>query len=313
MKYLTEYKTYAILPKELRNISLLYHATTIDSFNNIIKNDILYGTTDYDFGIATSRNKHYNFGYNDNNLNKLYNQGEIQLILNKNKLKNKYKIIPFDWENWKSIKSKTGVYNNYHQTEDKIITDKIDNIKQYIIGIHISKNKYIQKVLNICKEYNFYPSYIFNENWQQININENYIHYEKPFDIINNHPIIELVDQESTVIAEFEFFNNYCIGFDYSNTLESYSVGHEISDSYNITDEYNFESFYNMIDDILTNYFCLVDISSNWFDFVKNIVPKYYNKEINRFKNIKKYNCDLIIKEYEREYRKKEKELKYNI
>jgi len=172
MKFIIEYKKYSILPKELRNMNLLYHSTIIGSFDEIIKTNELYGTHGYDFGVATSRNKHYAFGNAGDD--EMHNVGEIQLILDKDKLQNKYKTMAFDWEEWKSTDSKTGEYNDFHQSEDKILTNRIDNIKKYIVGIHIIHNEFNEEVLAICKKYNFYPEYIFDEDWNLIKPSEKF-------------------------------------------------------------------------------------------------------------------------------------------
>ena len=314
MKYLNEYKTYALLPKEIRNKSLLYHATTLDSFEYILKENELYGTHGYDFGVATSRNKHYNFGNSEDNEEIMYNQGDVQLILDKDKIKNKYKTSAFDWEQWKSTNSETGVYNDYHQSEDKILTNNIKNIKQYIIGIHIAKQEYLEDVLEICRKNNFFPEYIFDEDWNQLKLNENNITYndlKTPFKTKNT--IIALYDQIDEIIAEFEFYEKTCIGSVYSHNLEEYSVGPEISDSYHLTGEKTFEEFYNMIDNILDDYYCLVDIDSSWFDFVDRFFPEYYDGEIKRYNKFLETDCTSIIKIFEYDYRKEEKRKTFNL
>lgn len=168
MKYIYEYKKYTILPKELRNKNLLYHATIFEYFEETLKKNILYGSGSYDYGISTSRNKHYNFGHDDEYGEKMHNRGDIQFILDKDKIKNICKIKAFDWEEYKSTDSITGTYNDYHQSEDKILckNNQLINFKKYIIGLHIANNNYINDVLNnenIEKDW-----YIFDEDWNLI-------------------------------------------------------------------------------------------------------------------------------------------------
>jgi hypothetical protein len=172
MKYIKEYVKFALLPKELRNSNLLYHSTEFKVFEKILKDNILYGTSDYDYGISTSRNKHYAFGRQDDEWAAGHNLGHIQIILDKDKIHTKCKIVPFDWENSKidtyrvgGLKSKTGKYNNYHQSEDKILCDnnELTNLSDYIVGLHVIDDKYLDATLNnpnIKKGW-----YIFNENW----------------------------------------------------------------------------------------------------------------------------------------------------
>ncbi|MCK9446201.1 hypothetical protein M0Q50_04830 [bacterium] len=170
MKHLYEYKKYALLPKDLRQMNLLYHSTWLEYFEKILKDDELYGTDMYDSGVSNSRNKHYAFGMNDDEFG--HNVGEIQLILDRDKIKQNYKINAFDWEEYKRTDNKTGEYSNYHQPEDKIITDKIKNIHKYIIGLHIVKNDILldiienKLILNKIKEYNWL---VFDEDWNNIN------------------------------------------------------------------------------------------------------------------------------------------------
>jgi len=171
MKYIKEYVKFALLPKELRNSNLLYHSTEFKVFEKILKDNILYGTSDYDYGISTSRNKHYAFGRDDCGAG--HNFGHIQFILDKDKISTKCKIEAFDWEDYKIDTYKnddclTGKYNHYHQSEDKIIctNNELTNFSDYVIGLHIVDNKYLDDTLNnpnIKKNW-----YIFDENWNRL-------------------------------------------------------------------------------------------------------------------------------------------------
>lgn len=152
-----------LLSKEFRNINLLYHSTTFSNLLQILEDNVLYGSDSYDYGIATSRNKDYLFYISDEG-DIERGQGECQLILDRNKINNNYKIKAFDWEEFK-LKDD----DNYHQSEDKILTDKITNIKKYIIGIQLNKNiqDNLMKLLN--KENLFIKKNnikIFGKNWE---------------------------------------------------------------------------------------------------------------------------------------------------
>jgi len=166
MEFILEYKTFALLPRELRNKNLLYHSTDMDSFEKILKDNKIYGSIMYDTGIATSRNKHYAFGFDDDS--EMHNKGDVQFILDRDKIKNVCKIKAFDWENMKSSEPKTGEYNHHHQSEDKILckNNTLTNVSKYIVGIHVVKDKYLEDVLNnelVKKEW-----YIFSEDWELI-------------------------------------------------------------------------------------------------------------------------------------------------
>ena len=62
---LDEFITEKLLDKHLRNKNLLDHATYFDNLLEILKQNVLYGTNTYDYGVATSRNRNYLF-LNDN-------------------------------------------------------------------------------------------------------------------------------------------------------------------------------------------------------------------------------------------------------
>jgi len=167
-----EYTKAALLPKELRYKNLLYHSTQLETLDKILKSDILYGTSDYDKGVATSRNKHYAFGIINDEETRGYNGGDIQFILDRDKVNSKFKIDAFDWEDLKySTKIKTGEYNDYHQSEDKIQTDEIKNLSKYIIGIHIIHDNIMNELMksDILKQRIKENSWVvFDENWGNI-------------------------------------------------------------------------------------------------------------------------------------------------
>jgi hypothetical protein len=114
---------------------MLYHATSLENLVSILHSNVLYGTDDYDFGVATSRDKDYLFLNHPEHGDITRGGADVQIILDRNKIKAKYKIEAFDWEEWKHS---TNI--NYRQSEDKILTKSIENIRKYIIGIHINKN-----------------------------------------------------------------------------------------------------------------------------------------------------------------------------
>ncbi|MCK9319194.1 hypothetical protein [Methanoculleus sp.] len=157
-----EFLNESILDKNIRNKNLLYHSTSFNNLLVILNDNVLYGTDTYDYGIATSRNKNYLFYMSDYGELKS-GEGECQLILDRDKIKNNYKIKPFDWEEYKSVKDK-----NYHQSEDKILTSKMVNIKKYIVGIHLNKNVNDNYTKLLEKEGNFLIDnniIIFDSDW----------------------------------------------------------------------------------------------------------------------------------------------------
>ena len=164
-----EYRKFALIPKELRNKNLLYHSTLMENFERILRENEIYGSDTYDDGIATSRNKHYAFGHDEEGLGKMHNIGEVQFILDRDKIKNVCKIKAFDWENYKSNSfSETGKWSNFGQSEDKIYckNNTLKNLSNFIVGIHVVKNEFLEEVLSnkFIKD----DWYIFNENWELV-------------------------------------------------------------------------------------------------------------------------------------------------
>lgn len=187
MKHIITYLDFInenLLPKEYRSKILLYHATEFENLFQILKTGKLFGTEDYDNGIATSRNKDYLFGRGPNEDDVVIGWAESQLILDYNKIRQKYKVVPYDWEQWKTDKKD----QKYHQSEEKIYppNNEILDIHKYIFGIHLNKNvseNYIklktdEYVNSLINKYNWV---IFDENWEPIDLNDDQIEYMKKF------------------------------------------------------------------------------------------------------------------------------------
>jgi hypothetical protein len=159
--------TEKLLDKELRNRTILYHSTTFSAMINILSENKLYGSEMYDYGVATSRNRNYLFHIDDDCVPKT-GLGECQLMLCRDKLRSRYSVIPFDWEEYK----RTGE-PDYVQSEEKIMTSCVHNVKRYIVGIHLNKN-----VTENCRklmehESDFILSSripIFDEKWNVIHL-----------------------------------------------------------------------------------------------------------------------------------------------
>lgn len=122
-----------LLQKELRESNLLYHSTSFESLLEILRTDILWGSH-YDDGISTSRDKDYLFHSTVDGVIKR-GRGECQLVLDRDKVKQRYRIKAFDYEEFKSYSDP-----DFNQAEDRIQTNKITNITRYIVGIHLNRN-----------------------------------------------------------------------------------------------------------------------------------------------------------------------------
>lgn len=164
MKYLKSINE-SILPKELRYKNVLYHATSFVNLINILKTNTLYSSESVDFGIATSRNKNYLYNTDGwfNDEVSINGTADCQLILDKDLLKNKYKINPYDFEEYKKIGSSYPYKPEYIQSEDKIVTNQIKNIKKYIIGIHINNDlsNYRKEIKSLIQD----NWLIFDKKW----------------------------------------------------------------------------------------------------------------------------------------------------
>ena len=166
MKYLKSINE-AILPKELRYKNILYHATSFENLISILKENVLYGLGDVDYGIATSRSKDYL--YNNNGWFSDFSirgTADCQLILDRDLIKTKYKIVPYDFEEYKKLGSNPPYDLEVIQSEDKILKGKIIDIKKYIIGIHINNDPY--KYMDELKPLIENNWLVFDKNWNLI-------------------------------------------------------------------------------------------------------------------------------------------------
>jgi len=166
MKYLKSINE-AILPKELRYKNILYHATSFENLISILKENVLYGLSEVDYGISTSRSKDYL--YNNNGWFRDFSirgTADCQLILDRDLIKIKYKIVPYDFEEYKKLGSNPPYDLEVIQSEDKILKGKIIDIKKYIIGIHINNDPY--KYMDELKPLIENNWLVFDKNWNLI-------------------------------------------------------------------------------------------------------------------------------------------------
>lgn len=196
MKTFLEFINEAILPIEYRHRNLIYHSTEFVNLVSILKDNVLYGTTDYDFGVATSRNKDYLFGrIEDGEVGARL--GECQLILDRDKIKRNYKIQPFDWENWKQSSMNLNNAINYQQSEEKILTEEIKNIHKYIVGIYL--NKYIKKNYEYLKNDTYISSLIDKYNW--VIFDDDWVIIGNDYNWFPSHNKPEIFDDDSYTIT----------------------------------------------------------------------------------------------------------------
>ena len=169
MKYLKSINE-SILPRELRYKNILYHATSFENLINILLTNTLHSSDSVDFGIATSRNRNYLYNtdgwFRDNTC--IMGTADCQLILDRDLIKTKYEINPYDFEEYKKDGSNFPYKPELIQSEDKIVTSEIKNIKRYIIGIHINNKsaKYIKKLKTLIHD----DWLVFDKNWNLIKL-----------------------------------------------------------------------------------------------------------------------------------------------
>ena len=117
--------------KEGKQVGLLYHSTYPSTLKTILDQNILKGNlATYNgkdvLAISTTRNK--NFKYEDR---------KAQIVLDGDKLSTKYKIRPYDY--WDRNYNRRNNPQAKDEDEEIILTSKIPNIKDYIVGINLDK------------------------------------------------------------------------------------------------------------------------------------------------------------------------------
>ena len=161
----------------------LYHGTKLDVLFQILKDNMLKGSqSDYDdraiYGVSTSRDMNfaYNFAEMTNHLDGTNDDESYQavIVLDKTKLKQNHKIIPYNDQNAHNV------YDNGERyfgiipellEKEEVIVGSIKNIKDYIIDIYVSPE---------CKEFNTPEKmfmYYFNQRHGNKKISANDLNY----------------------------------------------------------------------------------------------------------------------------------------
>jgi len=177
-----------IIKEEFENIlseglsKILYHYTHISNLFSILKMNKFATSSNLgsvadawksggkNFFFSTSRTKGKS-GYGRNH-------GTVAIVLDGEKLNQRYKGFPTDYWNWSTKRSDYKSDNDYmdvlksKELEDRVVTDKpyIDNAKDYILEIHIQTSSYrnfidkgeVQEILSLAGNI---PVYFYdNEN-----------------------------------------------------------------------------------------------------------------------------------------------------
>lgn len=172
---------------------IVYHFTRIHSLLNIFKTNQLYASTNMGSSADLTGNKNKFFFFSTTrNKSTGYNLGDVKIVLNGQKLSQKYKSFPTDyWQystkpsDWGDVENDPKAKQAYFQslrtkeTEDRIALDKptIDNASNYIMAVHINLRKNrelkneIEQLIEYGKQYNI-PLYFYdNEKNYLLQIN----------------------------------------------------------------------------------------------------------------------------------------------
>ena len=130
---------------ESKQVGILYHYTSYNNLQNILysnclicKNKIYLNEFDKEVS-AISFTRSADFHKNDS-IGKMWNEG-FRLVIDGNKLSHKYKIQPYNYYgNVSGNEDNLINKEKFNLYEEIVLTNKIDNIKNYIIGIEILPN-----------------------------------------------------------------------------------------------------------------------------------------------------------------------------
>jgi len=113
--------------KEAKQAGILYHFTDIEGLLGILKTNELWASETNADHVSLTRNKQgWHVGTLDN---------AFRISLDGNKISNKYKIRPYSW--WGNDRGTEDT-----ESEEAVLTDKITNIRDYIIDINANKHLY---------------------------------------------------------------------------------------------------------------------------------------------------------------------------
>lgn len=187
---------------EAKQVGTLYHATNLNGLKGILHSDKIqsdYYNSGCSDGISTSRDKTF------------FYKAPVQLILNGDKLSNKYKLEPYsfytDSPKHTRDEHETVIRVKPNNNEDEY-TFTLPEIHKYIEGIMILPNLFISKNLtqqlyDILKDYD-YP--IYTPRGQQLNI-EDFNNYHKNISK-NNNPISRISELSGGTYNPKEIFTD---------------------------------------------------------------------------------------------------------
>jgi hypothetical protein len=113
--------------KEAKQVGILYHFTDIEGLLGILKTNELWASETNADHVSLTRDKQgWHVGTLDN---------AFRISLDGNKISNKYKIRPYSW--WGNDRGTRDT-----ESEEAVLTDKITNIRDYIIDINANKHLY---------------------------------------------------------------------------------------------------------------------------------------------------------------------------
>lgn len=126
-------KRYVSKFPEAKQVGILYHYTSLQGLLNIIRtNHLRASTPNNKFVISFTRDKNFH-----KSNNRYIGSMQVSIIIDGNKLSNKYKITPYQ-----DLATKADVITNKlkwdKESEETVVGEKgITNIKNYILGVRI--------------------------------------------------------------------------------------------------------------------------------------------------------------------------------
>jgi hypothetical protein len=113
--------------REAKQVGILYHFTDDEGLRGILESNELWASETNADHVSLTRDKNgWHVGTRDN---------IFRISLDGNKISNKYKVQPYAWSDLDR-----GIGDT--ESEEAIITDKITNIRNYIIEITLDKKGY---------------------------------------------------------------------------------------------------------------------------------------------------------------------------
>jgi hypothetical protein len=225
---------------------IMYHFTSFENCMKILKNNnfVLSPALNNEYERLLNNNRFFFLSTTRSRSSGFINGGDIKLVLDGRKLKNRYKFLPVDYFGNTGSDIKMG-----SEQEDRLVSDNpiIPNARNYILAVHHIKkynNSFLTYRLNIlCDKYDI-PLYIYKEEDDFLN-QRNYSNKKMDDNVFLNVGVDE--EQEEFKDNVYEKFKE---DLSFILALISYKNDKNYNSIINYFDDYELKSF---IDDELRN------------------------------------------------------------